>query len=245
MSRFYTILLVSVLSTGLAYAQGQGWFLGAGVGVTQTKFKTHDVVDFYNRDATPDGYSDVNRTATTNKTPLTILLHGGYDFVLAPKVTLDVAAFLDYQFDDKEVSYTHPIVPSNPTSTIYSSSGTILSDYGLVVAPGYKLTPNDTVYLDLGVKSIQLEYETSLKAGDLTSDKLISKGGNLTAFLYGLGFKHQLQDNISLFAQVDYAAFPTDEIKRSELSGDNLDRNETINYDISKLNFAAGINYNF
>ncbi len=220
-SKLALAVLIFVSSTSIlaseylgSYAGFQGFYVGGAGSYNFLQAQTTPSVIYY-ASASSAG-ANLNRhrkTLTQTKNQLDGYAEIGYAFVNQQHYYLSFSLFSETHAQKYESPGYSATVAGDPTTTHVSSGFTVRAPnvLGIKMSPGYLVSPNDLIYLNLGgvfgnMKYVIGEsyYETSgvkVQASELVAKKQTK---DAYGFVGGLGYEHLFAEHMGLFIAYNY-----------------------------------------
>jgi opacity protein-like surface antigen len=190
MKKLFFILLLSITPFSLAFAEGafDGVNLQLGLGASMTKSQQSQNLIF---DSSAPGPGS---SFTVNKTNLVGSIAVGYSYGFANDINLAANAF--YNASSNNVGNNVTGFSDGSTMTRAMNLKNVM---GISLEPGYYFSKNILGFIKLGVAQASSSMSYSFSDGG-SVDPI--NFGNTNGFLYGLGGKYAVTENIYLGAEL-------------------------------------------
>ncbi|MBU3546379.1 outer membrane protein [Polynucleobacter sp. MWH-Jannik1A5] len=190
MKKLFISLLLAVTPFGAAFAEGafDGVNLQLGLGASMTKSQQSQNLIFDNSDPGPGS------SFTANKTNFVGSISLGYSYGFANNLNLAANVFYNASSNDVGSNVTGFSDGSTMTRTM-----NLKNVMGISIEPGYYFSKDILGFLKLGVAQASSSMSYSFSDGG-SVDPI--NFGNTTGFLYGLGGKYAVTQNIYVGAEL-------------------------------------------
>jgi hypothetical protein len=240
-----------------AYAGFQGFYVAGAGSFNFLQAQTSPDVTYYaDGQSAGVGLGRYRKTITQTKNQLDGYAGLGYSFVNQQHYYFGLSVFAEthsLKYDSEgysaAVAYTGGETPITHVSQGFAVKAQNM--VGLKFSPGYLVTPNDLVYLNLGgvfgnVKfnigeSYYLTNGTGLPQDILPASK---KTKDAYGFIGGIGYEHLLAQHVGLFVSYNYTYLSSKVERQSVASGSN-ERDETYKALFQNSQLSLGMRLRF
>jgi hypothetical protein len=193
--------------------------------------------------------SNVNASQSVNQNNISGLIKLGYAYRIGEKGYLGVAGFYNLTAPINLMDVTYQYGAGGNPGTI-ENIVTQSSGYGLLLEPGYLLTPYSLLYANVGLGWTNYAFDTTVQ--NAADSDPISTNKSASSYILGLGYQHQITSspkarNLTWFAEVNYVMGSQLSISQSN-NGSALtpllpQRTETYTFTPKAIQLVLGLNY--
>lgn len=231
-----------------------GFFVGGGLSGLLSSVDMNAKVDYFDPN-NPD-LADSTRDRDDPEFGAGFRVHAGYRLQLNQKFSLSTSVFATANSGpESEIkSYSFNTTPGNPVPNIHHSASVTSKlkplVYGVMLTPAYALNAHNEFFLNIGMEAIKLDNtigQTYLatqdgEISDVLPEQQFTKTEN--GVLFGVGYRHLIMQNLSLFASMNYASFKSYSVSRQIIDSTlkSMYRTETYKFsDIGLTSFNVGV----